>query len=229
MKKHSLLIGLADQCQPELNSMGRNYAAAVRRGGHVPVILPYTTDAAQCTDMLRAVDLLLLCGGGDIASWRFGQEASPLAGVPNHERDGFELLLFQHALQLRLPVVGICRGLQLINVALGGTLHQDIGDALRAVHQRPDSPFDPVHPVEVDPDSRLFDVLQQQHIQVNSTHHQAIDQLGRSLHVTARALDGTVEAVESFQWPVAAVQWHPERLFAQDILWQNLLAFATLE
>lgn len=222
MKQNVLVVGLADQCLDELNSMGRNYANAVRRGGHVPVLLPYTEDEAHCRAMLERIDLLLLCGGGDIAACHFGEEQSPLAGAPNNERDAFELLLMRLAVEMKKPVVGVCRGLQIINVALGGTLYQDVGDLLRAVHQRPDSPWDPVHWVEIDESSRLYGVLGEQRLSVNSTHHQAINRLGDTLRVVAQTVDGVVEAIESTEYPIAAVQWHPERLFAQDVLWREI-------
>lgn len=218
----SLLIGLADQCLTELNSISRNYPAAVRRGGHIPVILPYSTDREQCLTMLQHIDVLMLCGGGDIAARHFGQEQSPLAGQPNDERDSFELMLVALALELRKPVIGICRGLQLINVALGGTLCQDITGQSPIVHQRPDKQWEPVHAVSLQPGSRLHVVMGQTQLWVNSTHHQAISTLGRTLRAVAWADDGTIEAIQSDYYPLAAVQWHPERLLDQDRLWQRV-------
>lgn len=213
-------------CAPEVNSIGRNYVEAVRRGGHVALLLPMTREREMCRAMLERVDVLLLCGGGDIAGACFGEEQSPLAGMPNEERDTYELLLMDVALEMRKPVVGICRGLQLINVALGGTLWQDITDQQTVVHQRPDKPWEPVHEVTLNEDSRLFAIFGQRRLKVNSTHHQAIKKLGRTLKVVARSDDGFIEAVESDTYPIAAVQWHPERLLAQNCLWQKIKNWA---
>lgn len=224
--KNPILVGLADQCQPEINSISRNYTEAVRRGGHVPIILPYTRDRNTCRAMLVRVDLILLCGGGDIAACHFGEEQSPLSGQPNDERDNFELLLVSVALEMNKPVVGICRGLQLINVALGGTLWQDITNQSEVVHQRPDKQWEGVHDVVIEEGSRLHEVMGETHLWVNSTHHQAIRVLGRNLRAVAWADDGTIEAIESDRWPLAAVQWHPERLLDQDRLWKAIKQWA---
>lgn len=226
MKNQSLLVGLADQCKPDLNSIGRNYPAAVRRGGHIPVILPFSLDRRACRTMLERIDILLLCGGGDIAACHFGEEQSPLASPPNDERDNFELLLVSVAIELHKPVVGVCRGLQLINVALGGTLWQDITGQSEIVHQRPDKLWEGVHNVVFDEGSRLQEVMGCSSLCVNSTHHQAIRTLGRSLRAVAWADDGTIEAIESDRWPLAAVQWHPERMLDEDRLWKGMKSWA---
>lgn len=228
MSNRKFIIGLADQCQTEVNSMGRNYANAVLRGGHIPFILPYTLDEEVCRAMLEHIDVLLLCGGGDIAAVHFGEPQSPLAGEPNDERDRFELQLMRLAIEMKKPVAGVCRGLQLINVALGGSLYQDIGEELKALHQRPDSPWGPVHEVILDETSRLYGVFGEQRLQVNSTHHQAINRLGDTLRVVAQTDDGVVEAIESTEYPIAAVQWHPERLFTQDVLWREIKKWTAL-
>lgn len=224
--KNPILVGLADQCLPDMNSISRNYTQAVRRGGHVPVILPYTRDRNACRAMLERIDVLLLCGGGDIAACHFGEEQSPLSGQPNEERDNFELLLVSVALEMNKTVVGVCRGLQLINVALGGTLWQDITDQSEVNHQRPDKQWEGVHHVVVEEGSRLQGVMGDTRLWVNSTHHQAIRTLGRSLRAVAWADDGTIEAIESDRWPLAAVQWHPERLLDQDRLWKAIKQWA---
>jgi len=222
-----LTVGVAERCAPELNSIGRNYVEAVRRGGHVAFVLPFTLDREMIVAMLDRVDVLLLCGGGDIAAYRFGQDQSPLSSTPNEERDSFELLLMKVALEMKKPVVGTCRGLQLINVALGGTLIQDITDKQEVIHQREDKLWEPVHEVIIEEDSRLFAIIGETRTMVNSTHHQVIQDLGRTLRVVARSTDGFIEAIESDIYPVAAVQWHPERLFSQDILWKQIKNWAS--
>ncbi len=166
------------------------------------------------------------------AKW-FGAEQSTLAGAPNQRRDEFEMLLFKLALQRRLPIMGICRGHQLINIALGGTIYQNLpteyldtidkGLAPLINHSRPDSEWAGVHDIYINKESRLYQVLQVDQACVNSTHHQALKDLGRTLRVTATSPDGVIEAIESDTYPIAAVQFHPERLaFGDDTLFTPL-------
>jgi len=223
--EESLIIGLADTCIDGEVNMGRSYVDAVRRGGHIAVILPYSDDDDVCRNMLSRVDVLLLTGGGDLAAWRFGQEPSEFDSLENRDRDSFELRLIDLACQMKKPIAGICRGLQVINVALGGTLWRDMSfkrqfynDNLRSSslcfvdHQRPDMKWEGVHLVSIDKNSRLFSVLNHETLMVNSTHHQAVRDLGKDLKIVAQSEDFVVEAFESTTLPIAAVQWHPERL-----------------
>ncbi len=225
----SLIIGLADTCAAGEVNMGRNYVEAIRRGGHTAVVLPYSDNDMVCRKMLRGIDVLLLSGGGDIASSYFGQEPTSFDSIPNADRDAFEIRLVGLACKMNKSIVGICRGLQVINVALGGTLWQDMtfkrehdqvqmntSISLPYVdHQRPDKKWEGVHSVLVNKESRLYDVLKLDNLWVNSTHHQAIRDLGRDLEVVAQSEDGVIEAIESKTSPIAAVQWHPERLVGQ--------------
>ncbi len=230
-----MIIGLPDTCPQEPPIVPVNYVNAVERVGHEVCVLPYTLDSQECKKMLDGLDILLFMGGGDIEAKWFGQEQSPLAGVPNQRRDAFEMLLFELALQRRLPIMGICRGHQLINIALGGTIYQDLPTeypeqpenvlAPLINHSRPDSEWAGVHDMIINKDSRLYQVLKVDHACVNSTHHQAIKDLGRTLHVTATSPDGVIEAIESDTYPIAAVQFHPERLaFGDDTLFTPLFA-----
>lgn len=229
----SLKIGLPDTCPQEPPIVPVNYVNAVERVGHQVHVLPYTMDEEACQRMLDGLDVLLFMGGGDIEAKWFEEEQSPLAGTPNLRRDEFEMLLFKLALQRRLPIVGICRGHQLINIALGGTIYQDLpteypdlsdkGLAPLINHSRPDSEWAGVHDIQIEKDSRLYQVLQVEQTCVNSTHHQALKDLGRTLRVTATSPDGVIEAIESDTYPIAAVQFHPERLaFGDDTLFTPL-------
>jgi len=233
--EESLIIGLADTCIDGEVNMGRNYVDAVRRGGHIAVILPYSDDDNVCRSMLSRIDVLLLTGGGDLAAWRFGQESSELDSLENRDRDSFELRLIDLACQMKLPIAGICRGMQVINVALGGNLWQDLSykrqsenshySSLSFIdHQRPDKKWEGVHLINIDKDSRLFEVLNYDTIMVNSTHHQAVRDLGKDLKVVAHSEDFVIEAFESTTLPIAAVQWHPERLVGEpfDSLFKNI-------
>lgn len=231
-----LIIGLADTCACGEVSQQRNYVEAVRRGGHIPVVLPYTDKPDVCRLMLERIDVLLLTGGGDLAAWRFGCEASAYDSEENCDRDSFELMLIDEAVKMRKPIAGICRGMQVINVALGGTLWQDLSfkrekdkdKALTYVeHQCPERKWEGVHCVRISPFSRLIDIIQNDTVMVNSTHHQAIKKLGKGLDAVALSDDLVIEAFESDELPIAALQWHPERLvgesfdklFAEIIKW----------
>lgn len=231
----SLNIGLPDTCPQEPPIVPVNYVNAVERVGHKVRVLPYNMDEEACQQMLDGLDVLLFMGGGDIEAKWFGEEQSPLAGTPNQRRDEFEMLLFKLALQRRLPIMGICRGHQLINIALGGTIYQDLpteypdytdsGLATLINHSRPDSEWAGVHDIYINKESRLYQVLQVDKACVNSTHHQALKDLGRTLRVTATSADGVIEAIESDTYPIAAVQFHPERLaFGDDTLFTPLFA-----
>lgn len=230
-----MIIGLPDTCPQEPPIVPVNYVNAVERVGHQVRVLPYTMDEEACQKMLDGLDVLLFMGGGDIEAKWFGEEQSPLAGTPNLRRDEFEMLLFKLALQRRLPIMGICRGHQLINIALGGTIYQDLpteypdlsdkGLAPLINHSRPDSEWAGVHDIQIEKDSRLYQVLQVEQACVNSTHHQALKDLGRTLRVTATSPDGVIEAIESDTYPIAAVQFHPERLaFGDDTLFTPLFS-----
>ena len=152
---------------------------------------------------LKGCDALLLPGGGDIDPARYGQEDCGCLGV-DRERDEREFALLREALALHLPVLGVCRGCQLLNVAFGGTLHQDIPD-----HDAIDG-ADRLHPSRcVDPD---LTALYGESFIVNSWHHQAVDRLGEGFRAVQWAPDGVVEAIRHDTLPVLGVQWHPERL-----------------
>ena len=222
--KEPLIIGLADSCAGGEVSQQRNYVEAVRRGGHIATILPFTDKPEVCRQMLERIDVLLLTGGGDLAAWRFGREASPFDSEENRDRDGFELMLIAEACKMRKPIAGICRGMQVINVALGGTLCQDLSfkrendkenDLTYVEHQCPDRKWEGVHCVRINPFSRLFEIIGDDSVMVNSTHHQAVEKLGKGLDAVALSDDLVIEAFESNELPIAAVQWHPERLVGE--------------
>lgn len=178
-----------------------NYCQAVRGTGGLPV-----AEYAPAPDL--SCQGLLLCGGGDIEPARFGQENRG-AQPPDPTRDQAELALFQAFAQAGKPILGICRGMQLINVALGGTLLQDLPPEIRPFHSGPDS--DLVHPIRAWEGS-LLQRLYGSVFPVNSAHHQVLDRLGTDLHATAWAESGFAEAIEHDHLPILAVQFHPERM-----------------
>jgi putative glutamine amidotransferase len=195
-------------------ALGLSYPAAVLRAGATPVILAPLPDS-QADPILERLDGLLLSGGPDIDPSAYGQEPHPLLGPTEPRLDVWELALTARALEIGLPVLGVCRGLQVLDVATGGTLHQHLPDVVGdAIGHRQSAPgSEPTHRVDVEPGTRLAELLGAEAADVNSFHHQGIDRLGEGLRVTARAPDGVIEAIEgtgpSF---VLGVQWHLESL-----------------
>ncbi|MGV1050165.1 MAG: gamma-glutamyl-gamma-aminobutyrate hydrolase family protein [Solirubrobacterales bacterium] len=207
------------------------YLSAVRRGGGLPVALaPEALSAADVETLMGRVEGLLLIGGADLDPASYGQEQTPRTEAMYPLRDGFELALVRAAFAADVPVLGICRGLQILNVATGGTLHQHLGDAGFAEHRPLPGSLDERthHEVEVEPDSLLARATGAERETVNSHHHQGVDAVGEGGRVVARSLpDGGVEAIE---WPrlrhALGVQWHPEAL-ELDATVANLVAAAS--
>jgi len=200
------------------------YADAIERAGGLPIILPPVCDLALVPALLSRVDGVLIAGGADVDPARYGQEAHPATRPLAARREAFDLAVLREAEKRRLPVLAICLGIQLLNVARGGTLIQDLPDqrGLTAHNAGPKQP-DAFHPVEVRPGTLLASVLGAGTLEVNSSHHQAIDALGRGLTVSATAPDGLVEAIEDPNLPFyIGVQWHPERLAADHPTHQRL-------
>jgi len=178
-----------------------NYAESVMAAGGIPLHLPVDLDPSDVIDRL---DGLLLPGGADIDPAHYGAEVDGSRGI-DAERDRYELALLDQATQAEVPILGICRGAQIVNVHAGGTLAQHVdGHADRA---KPGS--ERVHQVEFSADTRLAEMYGSK-IEVNSLHHQTVDRVGEGFRVTGRAPDGGVEAIESIDGSVIGVQWHPE-------------------
>jgi putative glutamine amidotransferase len=188
------------------------YVDCVVRAGGLPVIVP-VLDPALAADMVEGFDGLLLSGGGDIEPNRYrGATAPEVCGV-NTARDEWELALLPAALDQGVPVLGICRGAQIINVSAGGTLVAHLGDITDAVHRDRDRFDQVVHPVDLLAGSRLAGAMGRVHAGVNTLHHQAVDQVGLGLRAVAWSPDGVIEAVEGIAHArVLGVQWHPELL-----------------
>jgi len=190
------------------------YVRAVVRAGGLPLILSPLMGTGLNAELLDVLDGLLLTGGEDVDPVHYGQEPHPGLGAVDPVRDAFELTLFRDARARGLPVLAICRGIQLVNVALGGTLWQDIPTERPGAlpHSQPTARDERTHAVALVPGSRLAQALGATRCQVNSFHHQSIRELAPGLLVTARAPDGEIEGVETAgtePW-LLAVQWHPE-------------------
>lgn len=194
-----------------IDGTDRDYARAVQLAGGTAVLIP----AATGTDvgaLVERVDGLILSGGGDVDPGAYGAARAAATGGVDPDRDGVELALLAAALERGTPVLGICRGCQLVNVALGGTLHQHLPDVTPLPHfyQEPRDRIS--HTVRVEAGSRLHRAVGRDEIEVNSIHHQAIQRLAPGLRAVACAPDGVIEAVEDPGRPLTAVQWHPESL-----------------
>jgi putative glutamine amidotransferase len=187
----------------------RTYPDAVRAAGGVPVLLPSYGPAEP--ELLAGIDALVLTGGADVDPARYGQDPHPAAESTRPERDEAELGLLHAALERDLPVLGICRGLQVLNVALGGTLVQHVPERVGHDGHRPALGSFGECAVELDPGATLTGLLGATAL-VHCHHHQALDSLGAGLEVVGRAADGTAEAVELLGRDfVLGVQWHPEQ------------------
>jgi putative glutamine amidotransferase len=185
------------------------YVQAVVDAGGLPLLLPPLPDVIEAA--LPRLDGLILTGGPDIDPGRYDAEALETTSPPRVERDGAELGLAGTALAAGLPLLGICRGMQLLNVARGGTLHQHLPDVLGSSEHAPAPSVYGHHAVKVTPGSLLAEALGRSEAEVPSYHHQGIDQLGAGLTVSAVAPDGTIEAIEDQSLDFClAVQWHPE-------------------
>lgn len=193
---------------------GRNYSEAVLTAGGLPLMVA-SLDPAAAAEFAAAADGILFSGGVDVHPSFYGQEPHRDLGRVDPDRDAFELALYRAARARSLPVLGICRGEQLINVAEGGTLHQHIGRELSSLdHSQEAGDGEPHHSVTLEAGSLVAEAYGSGEVTVNSYHHQAVDQPGAALRVTARSSDGLAEAVEGTEgaW-LLGVQWHPEMSF----------------
>ena len=194
------------------------YSRCIQRAGAVPVILPPAENKQAVALMLSRVSGLLLPGGLDMDARFFNQEMHPACKPSGLELDTFQITLVNLAVELKMPLLGICRGAQVANVALGGSLVQDIPSQIpesRIVHMQQVFSYGTDHDVRFDPDSRLWSLFGES-IRINSRHHQSIDVPGKGIRITAWAPDGVVEGAEHESLPIDLVQWHPELLMQKS-------------
>jgi putative glutamine amidotransferase len=206
---------------PERAHVNAAYLVAVQQAGGVPVLLPPQLEARGREALWTRLDGLLLTGGGDLDPARFGAPRHPAVYEVSEARDALELELTARAVGEGRPLLAICRGIQVLNVALGGTLIQDIPSEVGATiaHSQQAPRHEPTHPVKIDVDgTRLGHLVGTAELMVNSFHHQAIKRVGRGLREVAWAPDGIIEGVESLDARslLLGVQWHPEDLVGHD-------------
>jgi putative glutamine amidotransferase len=198
------------------------YVNSIRRAGGIPLLVP--PGETELPSLLAQLDGLLLAGGGDLDPVHYRTERHPTVYMVDAARDAMEIAMARLAASSTLPTLCICRGLQVLNVALGGSLIQHLPDVVgdTILHRQP--PRNPAsHPVNIVPGSRLHTILQNSACHIVSWHHQALQQLAAPLVVTAQADDGVIEAIEHPEHPwLLGVQWHPEMSAAEDPVQQQL-------
>jgi putative glutamine amidotransferase len=215
-------------------SLSNRYADAIIAAGGLPQIFPATTTRWVITEAVQRCDGVMLTGGDDIDPKLYAkdlpEDLAKTVGPLEPDRDVWEAGLIDDVFKQKKPLLGICRGHQMLNVALGGTLVVDIGMQVPGAlnHRRMDRKMEPVHEVKIEPDSLLAKVTGKQKLGVNSTHHQAIGKLAESLRVVAESSDGVIEAVELKEPQrlpfLLSVQFHPERLIDSDPLFLQLFS-----
>jgi len=208
-------IGAADQ---DWQLIAQDYLNAIWRAGAIPVLLPIDENPDRALEMLEMVDGLLISGGNDVSPEMYGSKENK-CGTLDRSRDAMEKYLLEKALEKDMPVLGICRGVQLMNAALGGTLHQDLPSEGYPNHTIVEFDRNVVtHTVEVKESTLLAEILGSGELGVNSFHHQAVDKLADGLEAAAVSKEGIVESVympgRKF---VLAVQWHPEMMYDSEV------------
>lgn len=213
----------------KINASPRNISKAVTLAGGLPIIIPVNEPhiAEKYADI---IDGLILSGGEDVTPELYGEDARNTIKVTYPKRDEAEVALTKKVLEKGKPILGICRGLHLLNVIFGGTLYQDLSENedmfIKHIQETPSN--HPIHTVVLDEDSYLASFLADE-IYVNSYHHQAIRDLGEGLRVSGTSSDGTIEAIESIdaETNIVAIQWHPENLYYKHkdhmALFENLV------
>lgn len=230
------LIGITTGSRPDRNQpwksdevgQKQDYIEAIERAGGIPVLLPYTDDADVLRGYVDGLDGFLLAGGGDVDPVLYGEENTYSSGV-NLERDRFEVELVKYIDTVDKPLLGICRGLQIVNVAREGKLFRDIptqlhGNSDYKLSDELEDSAGIAHSLEVVPESLLSQIVAVEVVEVNSRHHRAVSHVGEGLTVSGRSGDGIIEALEdparSF---LVAVQFHPEAMFEEaDSIWFKL-------
>jgi putative glutamine amidotransferase len=193
------------------------YIAPIYQAGGCPVLIPLGGPVEAYAQLVQRLDGVLFTGGGDVHPAAYGSQPHPKVGYVDEDRDRVEIATMHLAVERRLPILGVCRGLQVMNVAMGGTLFEDIAEQRPGSLEHDYSPGYPrnylAHPVDIQSGSLLAQVLGVQQVDVNSLHHQAVRRLAGGVIPTAFSSDGLIEALELPGYPFGlAVQWHPEWL-----------------
>lgn len=204
-------------------SMRPTYLRAIAAAGAIPVVLPLEADEEELRQLVDCLDGFLFAGGPDVHPFLFGEQTQAFCGEVSPARDHMELTLLPLVMAAGKPILGICRGIQVINISLGGTIYQDIPSQWNKdsdfpiAHSQVFSYTLPAHRVDVTAGTRLAHIAQDTVLQVNSMHHQAVKDVAPGLIVCGHGPDGLIEAVEKPDYPyLLGVQWHPEYLREKD-------------
>lgn len=224
--------GFGDVTRQYINAA---YISAVEDAGAVPFIIPVSSDLEKTKKLIDLCDGLLFPGGEDIDPGYYGENPHKNLGEIRPEVDKFLFHSLLYALEQRKPALGICKGMQMMVVATGGSLYQDIYSQREEetfLHCQSGRRTYGVHQVQIDKDSRLFQILETEQLATNSMHHQSVRTLGKGLRLSAHTEDGIVEAVESLDGRLIGVQWHPEEMVpesgAMKRLFKNLVQRASV-
>lgn len=210
-------------------AMRHTYLDAIAHAGGIPVVLPLKATREDLSAIAEELDGIVFIGGPDIHPSRFGEETHANCGNASLIRDALELNLLSITMEQKKPILGICRGIQLLNVALGGTLYQDLPaqwkEDFPIAHEQPFHGSVTCHSIDVVPDTLLSAIVGEEKIQVNSFHHQAVKDVAPALKVCGYAPNHLIEAVELPDYPFfLGVQWHPEYLFSVNAAAEKLFA-----
>ena len=209
--KHEPFIGITANYEGIDATLRNRYYKQVIKAGGIPVIIPPVADKDVLVNTLQHLDGLILTGGGDHNPLWMNEEPSPRLHNINQERDLAELMLTRLAFNRQIPMLGICRGIQTLAIALGGKVCQDISAKIK--HSQDADRSEPTHSVGIVKDSALYEIYGKEQIFVNSFHHQAVSDTGSRFRIIAKSADGIIEAMESCEYkPILGVQWHPEWL-----------------
>ena len=225
------LIGLTTRELSPPNSsspiigVGKRYIEAIKSAGGVPILIPLGSSQVEVNQVLDKLDGIVLTGGEDVDPKHYGEDPIKQLGQVSAFRDQTELVISKEAFANDIPLLGICRGLQVANVALGGSLYQDIATQVSGALEHPVDKWEELsHPIELAPDSKLAALLGTTSLAVNSLHHQAAKVVAADLSVSARSSDGVIEALEAPSRSFfVCVQCHPEALWnTVDLRWTNV-------
>ena len=193
-------------------SMRNTYARAIEMAGGIPIIIPETADTMQISQTLDLLDGMLMSGGEDVHPKFYGDTISAFCGEIDEDRDNYEFLLMRETMKRKMPMLAICRGIQILNVLMGGTLYQDLPTEhpSEVNHSQSEGLVLDAHEVDILPDTELYKIVGKNRMAVTSRHHQAVKDVAPGMRVAAWSPDSIVEAAEIPELSILAVQWHPE-------------------
>ena len=227
MKSRKPVIGITavSSFDEKMHAQRITYAQAIWAAGGEAILLPCNSDKSSCEQIVSMLDGLLAPGGHDIDPEFYGEKKIEQCGKISRYEDEYDMELVKETVKQGKPVLGICRGMQLINVLYGGSLYQDLPTQYseELIHTRIHPENENFHTVQIEKESYLAKILgETEDVVVNSSHHQAVKEIAKGFRVTAKASDGTIEAMENEDASVLCVQWHPERM--QDVkMWRKLI------